>query len=243
MSKFNQYFLDQSKLLTALGEGAANIDHRGSIGSSREGFIKNFLEKTFPKKFIIGSGEIFDSLSVSSGQCDVVVYDESMPVLDYAGPQQFLAEGVFSHIEVKSNLTSSELKNALEITKSVKELERKIDAFMHTGDIPTKVFSCIFAYQGISLDTAKATLETFYKDENNIENKIDAICVLNEYIVAKFKNKEGVTELFYLKTGADTLALFFIELYASMYKNWMGYPDLAKYIDNESFAGFYTQQS
>ncbi len=238
MTKLEKYFRDQSLVLRALGESVSNINHRGSIGTCREAFVKNFLQKSFPTKFVVGSGEIFDSDEKCSQQCDVIVYDELMPVLDYSGSQQFLAEGVFSHIEVKSNLSSDELKTSLKVTKSVKVIKRKIDAIMHTGDIPEKVFSCVFAYKGVSEEIAMKALNEYYEDEDDIDNKIDAICVLNEYIILKNIDGHGVTKLIGFKTKEDTLAIFFTKLYQSMYKNWMGQPDLFKYIENTQFVNF-----
>ncbi|MCK9578006.1 hypothetical protein M0R01_00755 [bacterium] len=238
MTKLEQFFKDQTQILKAQSIAASNINHRNLIGNSRETFIKEFIKKSFPSKFVIGAGEIFDSEGKCSKQCDVVIYDELMPVLDYSGSQQFLAEGVFSHIEVKSNLTSEELKTSLDVTKSVKSIKRKIDAIMHTGDLPQKVFSCVFAYNGISKEAARKTLDEYYKQETEIDNKIDAICVLGEYIILKIPDYDGITNLVGLETKDNTLTIFFTELYRSMYKNWMGEPDLLKYIENTTFKKF-----
>jgi hypothetical protein len=161
-----------------------------------------------------------------------------MPVLDYSSTQQFIAEGVFSHIEVKSNLTSEELKKSLEITKSVKLIEKKIDAIMHTGELPKHIFSCVFAYKGMSKEKTKEILDQYYIGESNIEKKIDAVCVLGEYIIIKREDPNTPTGLIGLETKDNTLSIFFIELYRSMYKNWEGEPNLIKYIENTSFNRF-----
>ena len=239
MTKLEQFFKDQTNVLAAQATSVANVEHRGSIGSNRETFIKEFIEKSFPKKFVVGTGEIFDSEGRVSKQCDVVVCDELLPVFDYSSTQQFVAEGVFSHIEVKSNLTSDELTKSLEVTKSVKKINKKVDAVMHTGDLPDKVFSCIFAYKGVSKEKAREKLTEYYISESKIAKKIDAICVLNEYIILKQVNPSTQQlELIGFETKDSTLALFFVTLYNSMYKNWMGQPNLAKYITNTNFTTF-----
>ena len=58
----------------------------------------------YPKKYVFTSGEIIDSDGNNSRQCDIVVYDERYPQIKYGRTAQLFAEGVLSHIEVKSKL-------------------------------------------------------------------------------------------------------------------------------------------
>jgi len=147
-------------------ETSAVIEHRGSKGSVREGFITDYLAKYLPGSVnAIGSGEIIDIHGSVSRQCDVLIVDPSTPPLYSGDREEFhvvYAECVYCVIEVKSNLTTDELIKACENIKSVKQLKK--DAFRPdprgprlTRDGRTFRYfptgGVIFAYDGASLKT------------------------------------------------------------------------------------------
>jgi hypothetical protein len=125
----------RTELLVAYAK-SAGLEHNGLMGAVRETFIQEFLEKAFPKKFVVGAGKIFDSAGGTSPQADVIVYDESMPVLHH-GPRtgQYLAEGVLAHTEIKTTLTKDELISSLTKAASVKNLVLAIKPYMSMGNI------------------------------------------------------------------------------------------------------------
>ncbi|MDD5651122.1 MAG: hypothetical protein PHF86_12030 [Candidatus Nanoarchaeia archaeon] len=238
MSKIKSYFIDVSKVLEAQSKLSSNIHHKGLIGQNRELFIQNFIIKSFPKKFVIGTGEIIDSEDKLSKQADIVIYDEFMPSFDYGSSKHFLSSGVLAHIEVKSNLTSNELKKALDITKSIKVLNRDIDASMHFGRLPKKLSSFIFAYEGISKETFKQKMQEYYHNEEDIDNVIDAVCVLNKYVMVKTFDKDGKPTMAFFDTEEDSLMAFFGRLFDAMHKNWAGTPNIYKYLGDLKFKQF-----
>ena len=231
--KFDEFFKGQTDILKAQSEVVGNINHRTSIGSNRETFVKEFLSKFFPKKFVVGSGEIFDSSNNVTNQCDVVIYNEQFPIFDYSSTQQFLAEGVLAHIEVKSNLTTEELIKSLNITKSVKMMERNVGSKNNP-----KISSCIFAYKGISKETLMKAHKEYYASEGDFDNFVDIICVLGEYIIAK-QNVPGTPgKIIGYETKDRTLSLFFIQLYQFLLDNTVENPNLIKYINLPRFKMF-----
>jgi hypothetical protein len=238
MAKLQQFFKDTSAILFAEFQRSRSVQHTTLKGRDREVFIESFLKKSFPSKFVIGTGEILDAKDNVSGQADIIIYDEYMPVFDYSSTKHFLSEGVFAHIEIKSDLTGDEVTKALDITASIKKLEREIKPIMHTGEINNKVFSCLFAYSGQTKETFKKHVLEYYKNESSIDNKIDMIAVLNKYIALKNVNTEGQLELLFFETASDTLMIFFAILYNAMYKNWMGQPDLNKYLGDLKFTSY-----
>lgn len=239
MSILTQYFRDISKVLESQSKLSSNICHRGLIGQNREIFIKNFIEKSFPKKFVIGTGEILDSANNLSRQADIVIYDEFMPTFDYGASNHFLSNGVLSHVEVKSNLTSDELKNALDVTKSIKSLNRDIDAHAHFGDLPKKITSFLFAYDGVSKQTFKRRFREYYQSESDVDNFVDAVCVLNKYVMIKDPGeKDKRTKPLFLETKEDSLMVFFARLFDSMQKTWTGIPNFYKYLGDLKFQEF-----
>lgn len=239
MNTLKNFFRNTSKVLNSEFQRSSEVKHAVSKGQDRELFIKNFLTKSFPRKFVIGRGEILDSNDKRSKQADIVIYDEFMPIFDYGSTKHFLSEGVLSHIEVKSNLTTSELKKALNITKSIKLLKRDINATMHFGNLPKTIFSCIFAYNGLTKEKFKEEILKYYNNQKDIENIVDVVCVLNKYVMVKvFNEKEKKIEIAFFETKEDSLMAFFARLFDGIQKNWAGIPNLYKYLGKLNFKHF-----
>lgn len=239
MNKIKNYFRKISEVLETNSKLSSNLSHRGLIGQNRELFIQDFITKSFPKKFVIGTGEIVDTSDNLSNQADIVIYDESMPSFDYGSSKHFLSGGVLAHIEVKSNLTSTELKKALEVTKSVKALNRDIDASMYFDNLPKKISSFIFAYDGMNKETFRQNFESFYDKEEDIDNFVDAVCVLNKYVMIKSFDREDKQELIYfLETKEDSLMIFFGRLFDAMQKKGLGIPKFYKYLGDLTYQQF-----
>ncbi|MBI2548803.1 hypothetical protein HYW21_05630 [Candidatus Woesearchaeota archaeon] len=239
MTIIQNFFRNTSKILKSELERSSEISHSGLKGQNREIFIQNFLTKAFPKKFVIGTGEIIDSKDKKSKQADIVIYDEFLPIFDYGSTKHFLSGGVLAHIEVKSNLTSGELSKSLGITKSVKSLNRDLDVTANSGSLPRSIFSCLFAYEGLSKEKFKEKILDIYKDEKMIDNQIDAVCVLNKYVMIKiYDKKEKVLKVEFLETNEDSLMVFSTRLFGGMYKSWIGVPNLYQYLGDLNFKRF-----
>ncbi|MCK5043974.1 hypothetical protein KAR52_03175 [Candidatus Pacearchaeota archaeon] len=238
MGILKNFFRNTSNILEQEFHRSSSIKNTSLKGQDREIFIQNFLTKSFPKKFVIETGEIIDSKDKKSKQADIVMYDEFMPVLNYGSSNHFLSGGVLSHIEIKSVLNSTELTKALNITKSIKNLNRDIDASMHLGDLPKKIPSFLFSYEGMEKETFKKKIEEFYKEEKDIDNVIDGICVLNKYVMLKSRTNEGKIVYVFYDTKEDSLMTFFGRLFDAIYKNWDGRPNLYKYMGDLNFRLF-----
>lgn len=238
MEILKKFFRDTSEVLNSEFKRSSGIDNTSLKGQDREIFIKNFLTKSFPKKFVIETGEIIDSSNNKSKQADIVIYDEFMPIFDYGSSKHFVSGGVLSHIEIKSNLNSTELTKALDVTKSIKKLNRDIDSTMIIGNLPKTMPSFLFAYDGVEKETFKRHINEFYKEEKDIDNIIDGVCVLNKYVMLKSMTTEGKIVCVFYDTKEDSLMTFFIRLFDAIYKNWQGRPNLYKYMGNLDFDTF-----
>jgi hypothetical protein len=239
MTTIQEYFRNTSKILSDMYIRSSEVKNTSSKGQDREQFIKDFLEKCFPKKFVIGSGEVIDFTDAKSRQADIIIYDEFMPILDYGSTKHFLSEGVLAHIEVKSNLTPEQLLKALEITKSMKNLKRDIETAAHIGEMRKSIFSCSFAYDGISKEKFKETIVEYYKNGEPIENRIDAVCVLNKYVMMNaFDLSDNKLKVGFFETKEDSLLYFFIILCEGIKKNWISVPSIMKYLGNPIVSAF-----
>lgn len=112
------------KMLIAGFYGSGELSS-ASKGHERELFINTFLSQIFPRNYRFGTGDIVDGYNEKSGQVDIVIeYANfmSFPYL-FEGPRLYLAEGVASAIETKSNLCG-QWEEALATAAKIKELKR-----------------------------------------------------------------------------------------------------------------------
>jgi hypothetical protein len=236
-----EFFRDTNSILEALYKRTRPIDHPGLKGQDREFFIREFLERFFPRKYIVGSGKILDVKGNTSQQADIIIYNESMPVFDYGSTKYFLHDGVLAHIEVKSFLNSSTLKKALDVTKSIKKLNKResIASYSDSGSLGFKkstgeIFSCLFAYEGLLKgQTFKSKVLKYYEDESSINNYVDMICVLDRYSSFIMEVDQKSEDLFFLETGEDGLMYFFLFLFEAIYAKWQSIPSMDSYLDIE----------
>lgn len=169
------------------GESSENIDK----GSNREALVQNFLLRHIPRRFSVAvGGDIFGVNQKKSGQIDIIIaHDISISFLENAKPQ-FPIESVAAAISVKSNLTGSELVNALENLSTVPQPNERVVRFAPlrpTFDryLLSQPALIIFAYKGISSHTCLEVLTDYYNKNNSVPlNRMPrAIVVLNKYVV------------------------------------------------------------
>lgn len=107
-----------------LEEARATFAHSGDKGTSVEDSFRTFLRQYLPRRLEVGYGEITDLKGRRSKQTDVVIVSEDHPFTFTPDlPGLFFIEGVCAAGEVKTNLTSTELKEALEDSCQFKQLE------------------------------------------------------------------------------------------------------------------------
>ena len=98
------------------------------IGEAIETPVRRRLEQVLPRGIAVGSGCVIDSYGNCSRQQDVVLYERDIcPVFSINNTPQstyYPCEGVMAVIEVKSSLSTTELKDSFEKIASVKRLRR-----------------------------------------------------------------------------------------------------------------------
>ena len=217
MNPLQQHFRGIRNILLAQHANSAAIRHSGDKGTARENFISEFLGKSFPKKYVIGHGEIFDSLGAISPQIDIAVYDEMFPVLDNGGIHRYIAEGVLAHLEVKSTLNAAELEFCLDRAARVKELKLKINPIMVTGSLRKTIPSFVFAYDGWTTRTAFEDAVTATVDEELERNSTpDGIFVLSGGY-GYYRDDRGMK---FFESQEDVLLVAFLRLANAINKNW-----------------------
>ena len=90
---------------------SAQVHHKGSKGTFREGILRDFLEAgRLPMRYGLGAGEIISYIrGETSRQADLIVYDKlnGITLLYDKAVQVFPINCVYGIIEVKSALLES----------------------------------------------------------------------------------------------------------------------------------------
>ena len=106
------------------GEFSAQVDrvynliggaHHAELGNHREILFRNFLRKYLPKSWNISTGFVIGENGEISRQQDVIIWD-AQNFIPYLQEHDFVIvpqQAVYALIEIKTNLSKKELKNAL----------------------------------------------------------------------------------------------------------------------------------
>jgi hypothetical protein len=113
------------QMAAQLAEARAKFEHKGDRGSAgAEAPFRSFLQEYLPRDMSVGQGEVIDTAGNRSGQVDVVITAADHPFLFRSdAPGLFLIEGIAAAGEMKTVLTSGELKKALDNAVRFKRLK------------------------------------------------------------------------------------------------------------------------
>lgn len=127
--------------------------HAQTKGNEREVPVRKLLMDNLPSCYKAVGGEIVDIKGKSSGQIDVIVYNDQRNSALLSGESHILpAEAALITVEVKSLLTKMELTKSLNGAaklKCLKPLGKSLGAAREGGaafDGAFRYFHCIFAY-------------------------------------------------------------------------------------------------
>jgi hypothetical protein len=184
-----------------LEEARATFTHPGDKGTSVEDSFRAFLRCYLSRRLEVGNGEIIDRKGRRSVQTDVVIVSEDHPFTFTPDlPGFFFIEGVCAAGEVKTNLTSTELKKALENSCQFKQLE--VDpgqgtlANTNPSDLE-RFYKCppwfLVAFES-QLTLSRIQIEIVeFKNQNSVESNrlADAVFVLGRGWVINYGDGEG----------------------------------------------------
>lgn len=202
MTVFTKFYSDLRDILISQSKTLSSQTTSSSIlGNDRELFIKTVLEKSLPSNIIVDSGVIIDSEHSESNPQDIILYRSDFPVLaSHVGSRLFLAEGVASCIEVKSNLDAEEFERANKTLKSAHGMKNfgssypididdkdkaRFDIAMATcpytlNQMTTQRY--IFAYKGVTRETLASYLDKLLSEDYSFFHFPSVICILDRGI-------------------------------------------------------------
>lgn len=151
--------------------------HWGEDGRYKEVILRNVLKRFLPQNISIGTGFILNEQKNISKQMDIIIYDNTYPIFFQEGDFIITPEhNVKGVIEVKSNITSSNIKNILnKFTLSIDEIFKKPQS--------EKLFLGIFSYdENVSIELLQEVLKYDYK--------INHITLGTNYFIKRWKAKD-----------------------------------------------------
>ena len=171
--------------------------HWGEEGRFKEAILKNILRQFLPKNLSVGTGFILkaignnDNDNTLSSQLDVIVYDNTLPLLFSEGDFIITTlKNVRAIIEVKSRLNQYTLRDAVQnIEASLNRFADQINSpsFFAAGQKAKpkkkKIFTGIFAFE-FDGDINSEIIDTCLIESNKI---IDHISLGQNYFI-KFWN-------------------------------------------------------
>lgn len=149
----------------------------GEDGRYREAVLKNVISKFLPKKYSMGTGFVINTNKEITNQIDIIIYDNSFPVLFSEGDfVVVLADSVKGIIEVKSSIRST--SELIDIIKNCENNAKKIEINFAQSQ---RMFNGIFCYEcDLKFDTIENSLSNYFElTESSIFRKMSNISLGN----------------------------------------------------------------
>lgn len=191
----------EAQMRAKLEEARVKFTHPVDKGTSVEDSFRTFLGQYLPGQLRVGHGEIIDRKGRRSRQTDVVIVNEDHPFTFTTDlPGLFFIEGVCAAGEVKTNLTSTELKKALEDSCQFKQLEMiiGIGTMVHANPSDLERFyRCppwfLMAFESqLTLSRLQTEIVEFEKRDSVEYNGLaDAVFVLGHGWIINFGDGKG----------------------------------------------------
>jgi Domain of unknown function (DUF6602) len=136
---------------------ASSLESKAFIGRIREIAALRILEPFLPEDFKIKrSGKIIDAFNNESNEVDLIICsNKNLPKIMFGQEEVFFpAENVYFAIEVKSKVTSDEIRDAHNKAKTILDKIRYLSGFFDENNTPieTRVNPALPALFGFSSD-------------------------------------------------------------------------------------------
>lgn len=154
------------------------VQHMGERGRMNELALSRLLESFVPERIGVGTGVLFDTADRQSPQTDVVLFDSANQPAVMAQTTQVLfpIEVATACVEVKTTLTSDDIRDCLRKRKRLYELEPLKVEGVPLGHPPFVILS-----YDAGLGSPEATIESFGRDSRHLP---ELLCVLDVGLVA-----------------------------------------------------------
>lgn len=181
----NQIIQQEEKaILLAVDRALSSSSNSQIVGKNGELPILDFLNRYLPPTFKVASGHFITPKGNLSPQLDIMVMDSRYPLLsqNLDGSVLAMLHSIIYAIEVKTNITSSDVKKICENTKKIQILINEIDQFCSGGCWSAPRLKSI-AYR------CKTKLETI---EKSFIKFSDPIRYFSDMTILRFSEHDGI---------------------------------------------------
>ncbi|QJP14281.1 hypothetical protein G3545_11845 [Starkeya sp. ORNL1] len=173
-------------------KSSAGITHSVVKGSEREQSLTKFMRERLPDRFGVTTGEVVDLNGETAPQLDILIYDRYADFPFNSGNQSILAaEALLASVEIKSKLTSSELRKCAGAARKLRQLRpynrelgaRDVGKF-DDGKKRARYMHCVFAFD-TDLTAPRWPQNEVKRFDNEVgsEHLIDALYILGRGVV------------------------------------------------------------
>ena len=205
----------QAQMQSKLELGRAHITHNGEMGEAAEESWRNWLRTYLPKRYRVDKAIVVDCDGNTSDQIDIVIYDSQYSYFVFNHEQVIYvpAESVYAVIEVKQELTKTNLEYAGEKAESVRKLRRTSVEIPFVAGIyrPKPLHNIIAGIITIESKWSDPLGDTLRKNLQSLNNdcRVDFGCAIKQGAFwveyePKFKIKRSAKE--------ESLMFFFLQL-------------------------------
>lgn len=194
---------EEKSILLAVDRALASSSNSQVIGRNGELPLLDFLNRYLPTTFRAVSGHFMTPNGNISPQIDVMVIDSRYPLLaeNLDGSVLAMLHSLIQTIEVKTNLTASDIAKISKDTKKIRELINEVDAFSGDNNFSAPITK-VFAYR------IKNKLETI---EHSFREYCEPTAFHYDLIILRlpeqdFRNKEIGCELHYEQLSRDDIS-------------------------------------
>ena len=135
---WKDYVHSLSRQLAVLGDQAAALGHPSLTGDARELAVRDFFERIVPESVGITGGRVFDRTGAKSAEIDAILYDKNFPLVRIGLDCLVPVDAAVALFEVKSELDSDAVRDALRKCRSVSDLRKRVYRLNKIGavDLP-----------------------------------------------------------------------------------------------------------
>lgn len=170
--------------------------HWGKDGEFKEAILKNIIRRFLPSQCSIGTGFVINEKEEVTSQIDIIIYDNTRPVLFKEGDfVVVLSHAVKGIIEVKTKIN-----NTTELKEIILKAEDNAKKITKTAVYPI-LFNGIFSYEcNLSFSSISSSMkEYFFKSDCPATKKVNNISLGFDNFIHLWEGKPSIVKGYKIK--------------------------------------------
>lgn len=193
---------EEKSILLAVDRALSSSSNSQTIGRNGELPLLDFLNRYLPPTFRAVSGHFMTPNGNISPQIDVMILDSRYPLLaeNLDGSVLAMLHSIIQTIEVKTNLTSTDLNKISSDTKKIRSLMNEVDNFINCDSFCAPI-TTVLAYR---IKNRLETIEQSFQKHSEPDTFHFDLTILR---LSEIKSKEVGCELHYEPISTEDLAV------------------------------------